>query len=216
MNVSTKKNIHIPLQPSETNIGRYELYMNFTYRSSSLFYSVCRLEIAQSFSSRQHVVTVNWSFSIVKCQKRYKYNLIIYKMEKSSKSTNLRSSLASVLNKWLQVQQVSRTWLQATCGSRPAHDGRYRTHHCSHPGVGDAEPLERCVATSVEEDVEGAQEARQGVYPQREQSDSGNSTGQGKGHCMEGTGARKGEKRKEKTKGEIMRISQRKKKINSG
>lgn len=88
---------------------------------------------------------------------------------------------------------MSRTWLQATRGSRPAHDRRDRTNYCSDPGVGDAEPLERCVATSVQKDVQGTQEAGQGVYRQSEQSDSGNATGHSKGHSMEGTGAWKGE-----------------------
>jgi len=87
---------------------------------------------------------------------------------------------------------ASRTWLQTTGGSRPAHDGRYGAHHGPHPGVGDAVPLERSVATGVQEDVEGAQEARQGVHRRREQSDSGNSTGQSKGHGMEGTGGDRG------------------------
>lgn len=100
---------------------------------------------------------------------------------------------------------MSHTWLQTTCGSRPAHDRRYRTHYCSHPGVGDTEPLERCVATGVKKDIEGTQEARQGVNYQREQSDSGNATGQSKGHCMEGADTWKGEKRE--TEGENMRIS---------
>lgn len=85
------------------------------------------------------------------------------------------------------MQPVCRTWLQTTCSRRPAHDGRYGAHDCSHPGVADAEPLERCVAASVEEDVEGAEEARQGVYRQREQGDSGNSAGESKGHGVEGT-----------------------------
>lgn len=65
-----------------------------------------------------------------------------------------------------------RTWLQTSCGRRPAHDGRNRTHHCSHPGVGNAESFEGCVATGVEKDVEGAQEARQRVYCQGEQGHS--------------------------------------------
>ena len=52
-----------------------------------------------------------------------------------------------------------RTWTETTCGGRPAHDGRDGAHQRSHPGVGDAEPLERRVAAGVEEDVQGAQEA---------------------------------------------------------
>lgn len=85
-------------------------------------------------------------------------------------------------------EPLSHTWLQTTCGSRPAHDRRDRTHYRSHPGVGDAEPLQRRVATSVEEDVEGPQEAREWVNCQREQSDSRDATGQGKGHSMQRTG----------------------------
>lgn len=87
-------------------------------------------------------------------------------------------------------EAVRHTWLQTTCGSRPAHDRRDRTHYRSHPGVGDAEPLQRRVATSVEKDVEGPQEARQWVNCQREQSDPGDATGQGKGHGMQRTGTR--------------------------
>lgn len=98
-------------------------------------------------------------------------------------------------------QPVSRTWLQTARGSRPAHDGRYRAHRCSHPGVADAEPLERCVATRVEEDVEGAQEAREGVHHQREQSDSGNAAGQSEGHRVERT------ERRETQRAEDMNIS---------
>lgn len=98
-------------------------------------------------------------------------------------------------------QPVSRTWLQTARGSRPAHDGRYRADCSSHPGVADAEPLERCVATRVEEDVEGAQEAREGVHHQREQSDAGNAAGQSEGHCVERT------ERRETQRGEDMNIS---------
>merc|ERR1712002_972541 len=86
-----------------------------------------------------------------------------------------------------ETTQQQSTWLQTTCGSCPAHDRRYSAHHCSHPGVDDAEPLERCVAARVEKDVEGTQEARQGVYRQREQRDSRNAAGQSKGHCVKGT-----------------------------
>lgn len=59
------------------------------------------------------------------------------------------------------------TWLQTACSGGPAHDGRDGAHHRPHPGVGDAEPLERRVTTSVEEDGEGTQKARQGVNGQR-------------------------------------------------
>lgn len=59
------------------------------------------------------------------------------------------------------------TWLQTAGGGGPAHDGRDGAHHRPHPGVADAEPLERRVAASVEEDVEGPQKARQGVNGQR-------------------------------------------------
>lgn len=86
---------------------------------------------------------------------------------------------------------MGRTWIQRPRGGCPAHDGRYGTHHRPHPGVGDAEPLERCITTSVEEDVEGAQEARQGIHRQREQGDARNSTGQGKRHGVEGADARR-------------------------
>lgn len=88
------------------------------------------------------------------------------------------------------------TWLQTTCGRSPAHHRRYSPHNGTHPRVGDAESLERCVATGVEKDVEGAQEACQGVYCQREQSDSWHSTGQSKGHCVEGADIRKGDKQR--------------------
>lgn len=90
---------------------------------------------------------------------------------------------------------ASRTWLQTTCGGCPAHHRGYGTHHCSHPGVGDTQPLQWRVATSVQKDVESAQEARQGVDRQHEQGDSGNAAGQSEGHSVEGAGAQTGERR---------------------
>lgn len=78
------------------------------------------------------------------------------------------------------------TWLQAACGSGPAHHWGYRSDHSSHPGVGDAESLQRRVATGVEKDVERAQEACQGVHCQSEQSHSRNATGQSEWHSMKG------------------------------
>lgn len=88
------------------------------------------------------------------------------------------------------------TRLQATGGGRPAHDWRYGAHQRPHPGVGDAVPLERGVAAGVEEDVEAPQEARQRVYRQREQSHSGNSARQRKGHGVEGTGVKEGNRKR--------------------
>lgn len=91
----------------------------------------------------------------------------------------------------LNLEQTGHTWLQTARGGRPAHDGRDGAHHRAHPGVADAEPLEWRVATSVEEDVEGAQKARQGIDCQREQGHTRNSAGHGKGHGVEGADARR-------------------------
>lgn len=93
----------------------------------------------------------------------------------------------------------SGTWLQAPCGGGPAHDGWDGAHHRPHPGVGDAQPLERRVAAGVQEDVEGAQEARQRVDGQRQQGHAGDAAGQGEGDGVEGAGAGRrdpGQKRK--------------------
>lgn len=49
--------------------------------------------------------------------------------------------------------QQQSTRLQSSSGCGPAHDGWYRTHNRPHPGVGDAEALERSVAAGVQEDV---------------------------------------------------------------
>lgn len=82
------------------------------------------------------------------------------------------------------------TWLQTSRSSRPAHDRRNGPHHGPHPGVGDAEPLEWSVAAGVEEDVECAQEARERVNRQREQSDSWDATGQSEADGVEGADGR--------------------------
>lgn len=52
------------------------------------------------------------------------------------------------------------TWLQTARGGGPAHHGRDCPDQRSDPGVGDAESFKWRVATGVQKDVEGAQEAR--------------------------------------------------------
>lgn len=72
------------------------------------------------------------------------------------------------------------TWIERASGCCPAHYRRDGAHHGTHPGVGDAEAFQGSVAACVQEDVQGAQEASQGIYTQGQQGHTWDPTRQGK------------------------------------
>ncbi len=79
------------------------------------------------------------------------------------------------------------TWIERAGGCCPAHYRWDGTHHGTHPGVGDAEAFQGSVAARVQEDVQGAQEASQGIYTQGQQGHTWDPTRQSEWHGMQRT-----------------------------
>lgn len=74
------------------------------------------------------------------------------------------------------------TSIQAAGRCSPAHDRGDGPNDGPDPRVGDADPLQRGVATGVQENVEDPQGPREGVHPPGQERNSGNSTASGEGH----------------------------------
>lgn len=70
------------------------------------------------------------------------------------------------------------TWIERASGCRPAHHRWDGAHHRAHPGVGDAEALQRSVAARVQEDVQSTQKAGQRIDTQGQQGQTWDPTRQ--------------------------------------
>lgn len=80
------------------------------------------------------------------------------------------------------LHQETLTSIKASSCGRPAHDRWDGSNHGSNPGVGDADPLQRCVTTGIEENVEDAQSPCEGIHSPGQKGHSWHSTAGSKRH----------------------------------
>lgn len=78
--------------------------------------------------------------------------------------------------------QETLTSIEASSGGRPTHDRRNGSHHGSNPGIDDADSLQWCVTTGIQENVEDPQSPCEWVHSPGQKGHSWHSTTGGKRH----------------------------------
>lgn len=91
-------------------------------------------------------------------------------------------SPACLWRKATVLHQETLTSIKASSCGRPAHDRGDGSNHGSNPGIGDADPLQRCVTTGVQENVEDPQGPCEWIHSPGQQGHSWHRTTGGKRH----------------------------------